>query len=277
MSDYLNGDVQQQGAGAASAPTKQLPTGRLQFSKQLDILRAYAAISGPAGKAVTNKEVADVVGMVESTISMNNSFPANIGLLTKTGSGFIPSQDVLNYLHAYEWNQEIAAQKLAPTLRESWFGELLVTRLSFEQMGESEAIHLLAEEVNAAKKYERQVAILIDYLAGSGIVARDNGSLKLGPRAKPGREEQGGATPNPNKASSAQADPPTKPKASSGAQTAFSAPTEGVVQFHISVKVDMGEFKGWEADRIASFFGGIAQVLTAKGKMEEKATAPTDQ
>ena len=39
----------------------------------------------------------------------------------------------------------------------------------------------------------------------------------------------------------------------------------------------MGEFKGWEADRIASFFGGIAQVLTAKGKMEEKATAPTDQ
>ena len=39
----------------------------------------------------------------------------------------------------------------------------------------------------------------------------------------------------------------------------------------------LGEFKGWEADRIASFFGGIAQVLTAKGKMEEKATAPTDQ
>ena len=94
---------------------------------------------------------------------------------------------------------------------------------------------------------------------------------------EPGREEQGGATPDPNKASSAQADPPTKPKASSGVQTAFSAPTEGVVQFHISVKVDMGEFKGWEADRIASFFGGIAQVLTAKGKMEEKATAPTDQ
>ena len=43
MSDYLNGDVQQQGAGAASPPTKQLPTGRLQFSKQLDILRAVNA------------------------------------------------------------------------------------------------------------------------------------------------------------------------------------------------------------------------------------------
>jgi hypothetical protein len=51
--------------------------------------------------------------------------------------------------------------------------------------------------------------------------------------------------------------------------TSFAAPTEGIVQFHVSVRVDMGEFKGWAPERIAAFFGGIAQVLAAKGKVEE--------
>ena len=51
--------------------------------------------------------------------------------------------------------------------------------------------------------------------------------------------------------------------------TAFATPTEGVVQFHVSVKVDMKEFAGWEPERIASFFSGIAQVLAAKGNVEQ--------
>jgi hypothetical protein len=41
------------------------------------------------------------------------------------------------------------------------------------------------------------------------------------------------------------------------------------VQFHVSVKVDMAEFAGWSADRITAFFGGIAQVLAAKGTLEK--------
>jgi succinate-acetate transporter protein len=31
----------------------------------------------------------------------------------------------------------------------------------------------------------------------------------------------------------------------------------------------MGEFSNWQADRIAAFFGGIAQVLAAKAKVEK--------
>lgn len=54
--------------------------------------------------------------------------------------------------------------------------------------------------------------------------------------------------------------------------TAFTQqPTEGVVQFHISVRVDMGEFANWRPDRIAAFFGGIATVLAAKAAVEKDA------
>ena len=58
---------------------------------------------------------------------------------------------------------------------------------------------------------------------------------------------------------------------SSAVATMFTQPTEGVVQFHISVKVDMAEFADWSPERITAFFAGIAQVLAAKGKLEKSA------
>ena len=40
------------------AKAKTLPTERIAFSKQLDLLRAYVAAAGPAGKPANNNEVA---------------------------------------------------------------------------------------------------------------------------------------------------------------------------------------------------------------------------
>ena len=54
--------------------------------------------------------------------------------------------------------------------------------------------------------------------------------------------------------------------------TVFSQPADGLVQFNVSVKVDMREFAGWAPERITAFFGGIAQVLAAKGSIEKVAS-----
>ena len=282
MSDNGNGATSGAANGESkiavskSRPTKPLPTPRIQLSNQFDIMRAYAAISGPSKKAVKNKDVAEVVGMVESTISMNNSFLTEIGLLAKVGRGqFVPSDEVASYHRAHEWNPETAAHKLAPAIRKTWFGALLITRLSFQPMSHQAAVRVLAEEAAASKKYEKQVELLIDYLTESGIAVVENGQIRLGPTSKPGAgvTPPTGTAPKPEpvEETNSQAEPaPSKPAAS--VHTAFASPTEGVVQFHVSVKVDMAEFKGWEADRIASFFGGIAQVLAAKGALEESAS-----
>ncbi|MGH9555713.1 MAG: hypothetical protein ACRD2Y_07810, partial [Terriglobales bacterium] len=66
---------------ATARPTKILPTDRITFTRQLDILRAWAAISGPMGKIATNNAVADVVKMQASTVSMANAFLNSVGLL----------------------------------------------------------------------------------------------------------------------------------------------------------------------------------------------------
>lgn len=47
--------------------------------------------------------------------------------------------------------------------------------------------------------------------------------------------------------------------------------TENVVSFDISVRVSMAEFATWRPERISAFFGGIASVLAAKGRIEEDA------
>ncbi len=248
-------------------PAKTLPTERIQFPKQLDVLRAYAAASGPTGKAVTLKAVADLVKMVESTVSLSNGFFTDTGLITRTAEGVLPSQDVVNYLRAYEWNPETAAQKLAPTLRSTWFGQRLVTKLSFQPMNEGEAIQDLAQEAAAGKEYEKQIITLLDYAEAAGIIVRENETIRLGPTAKDGA---GVATASSQE--SRETVGVGVPRTAAVSTSFTAAPTQGVVQFHVSVKVDMNEFKSWAPDRIAAFFAGIAQVLAAKGQIEQERT-----
>jgi hypothetical protein len=58
----------------------------------------------------------------------------------------------------------------------------------------------------------------------------------------------------------------------SAVTSVFTQSMEGLVQFNVSVKVNMSEFSGWHPDRISRFFSGIAEVLAAKGAMEKEST-----
>ena len=37
--------------------------------------------------------------------------------------------------------------------------------------------------------------------------------------------------------------------------------SEGVIQFHVNIKVEMNELAGWQPERITAFLNGIARVL----------------
>lgn len=51
--------------------TKPLPTNRVAFVKQLEIIRDYAAACGDARKAVANKQVADIVRLKSAWASVS--------------------------------------------------------------------------------------------------------------------------------------------------------------------------------------------------------------
>lgn len=242
-----------------SKPAKPLPTERLTVAKQLDILRAYAVASGPNSKAVTNDDIAGIVKIHPNTISLGNTFFYEIGFLQKGDKGYVPAPEVFEFNRAYEWNPDIASHKLSPIVSRAWFGEALLPKLSFRSsMTEEEAITTLAEAAAAGPDCRPQLRFLLDYLQAVGMILRDGNLIKL---------IKAGPLPPEQSAESLTAE--TKDRSPKPPPQIFSSPTEGVVQFHVSVKVDMKEFAGWEADRITAFFNGIAQVLAAKSAIEK--------
>lgn len=241
-------------------PTQVVPTERIQFKRQLDVLRAFAAASGPSNSCVTNKQVADILKMAPGTVSLANPFFTETGLLVRDSNGFIPSSEVMDYNRAFAWNPDTAAHKLVSRLRETWFVQAVMPKLTFAQMTETEAINTLADASAAAPKFRPNLKLLIDYMEATGMIERDGDVVKLARSAAVGQ---------PESAKSEKPVVPTKPAAA--VATAFTQPTEGVVQFHVSVKVDMGEFATWKPDRISAFFAGIAQVLSAKAAVEQSA------
>lgn len=260
-----NGNQPTKGKSTRTRPKKILPTDRIGFPKQLELLRAYAAAAGPTGKAVSLNDAAAIVKMVSATVSLASPFFTDIGFLQRTDTGFVPAAEVINFGHAHEWNPETASHKLAPLLAQTWFAETLTPRITFRPVSDAEAIQALAEASSAPKDYEGQLSTLIDYLAAAGLCIRENGQVRKAGGAQMIEQPATAITPAP-------ATSPEKEQPKPSVSTSFSKQTlgEGKVQFNVSVTVSMAEFSSWQGDRIEKFFHGIAEVLKAKAAIEQE-------
>jgi hypothetical protein len=252
-------------------PNYSLPTQRLTCENQFNLLRAYAAVSGPSKKAVKIDEVVEVSKLGNTTISLANAFFVEAGLLLKTDSGFLPAESVRAFSLAHEWGPDTAGQKLAPTIKSTWFAERIVPKLSMGKVREQELFDDLAMAAAVGPEFKPRVKLLIDFLVETGIADREGDFLKKGPMfsaSAPAPAVDKSATAIHDEAKEVvQRD--GQPSGRSNVNTAFTQMTGGAVQFNISVKVDMDEFKGWRPERITAFFGGIAAVLSAKAAVEQ--------
>jgi hypothetical protein len=181
---------EQQPAGAGTRPSKvrpvrPLPTDRVGLDKQLIILRAYAKASAAAdGQAVSNSDVAQYAHLHMGSVSSCNPFLMDVGLLTREGLRNRPAQAVVDFDQASEWNPERAGAKLAPVIEQSWFGQVMLRRLSLRSsMPKSAAIEALAEEARAGKEYRLSLEMLLDYLRVSGVVSYDGTTVQKATRS----------------------------------------------------------------------------------------------
>ena len=60
--------------------------------------------------------------------------------------------------------------------------------------------------------------------------------------------------------------PNPRPQERQGSEPRHFLSADGAVSLDISIQVNLAELKGWSADRITAFFGGIAQVVAAREK-----------
>ena len=85
-----------------SRPSQVLPTNRIAFPKQLDILRAFGAASEPNRRAVQLTELAGIVGLHVNTLSLSNPFFVDSQFVQRTPEGFVPAQELVDYARAWE-------------------------------------------------------------------------------------------------------------------------------------------------------------------------------
>jgi hypothetical protein len=250
-------------------PTRRLPTDRIKFRTQLDIIRAYGAASQNGTRPVSYREVAEkYVKLDRSTVSLLNPFLVENGFVERIGDEFMPNKAVLDFATAHTWAAETAARKLLPIIERAWFGVTLRSKLGFRAMSEDEAVAELANEIAAGPEFKSRLALLVEYAEASGLLRHEGNQLFVVAmeEAMPSAVAE---TPTRDRADAAE------PIRDGGAVrqanvvgTGFMS-TEGVVQFHVSIRVTMQEMAGWSPDRISAFFAGLAQVLAAKQGTEE--------
>jgi hypothetical protein len=240
-------------------PTKRLPTDRIRFKAQLDIIRAYGNASQSGARAVNYREAAKQVRLDPDTLTLLSAFLVENGFCEKAGNDLMPSKPVIDFALAHTWAAETAPRKLAPLIKRTWFGQSLCTMLGFRPYSEDEAVAELAHEISAGPEFKARISILVEYVEAVGLLRRDGGQLMLAEPiadAPTPRPESASASPSPGQ-------PMEVGRSGSSTMTGFMS-AEGAVQFHVSIRVTMAEMSGWAPDRIAAFFAGLAQVLAAK-------------
>lgn len=246
-------------AGKVARPKKFLPTERVGFAKQLELLRAYGILHDSGDTPVSVGKAGAMASLRESSASLPNAFFQDIGLLVKGGGGFTPAEEVVAYARAYAWEPATAAHKLRPLLEASWFGQALMPRLRMGPKEENQAITILAETVAAAPEFRPQLKTLLDYLQAAGSIEKEGSLIRVA------RSEQG--APQDEKSEPARQEPP--PSNGSGRADFIQDSQAQVMRFNVSFDISMAEISRWPPDRISAFFSGIAAVMAAKGGIEK--------
>jgi hypothetical protein len=244
-----------------------LPSDRIAYQKQLEILRAFAVAAADNGGSASNENVGKLVKMSHTTVALATPFFVDSGFLTRADRGrFRPSEAVVEYSRAYQWTPDRAGHHLANVVSRSWFGQVILPRVSVSARDHDEIMAAVSAAADATTEHRQQLATVIEFAVLSGVVERQ------GSKFRAGRVE--GATLPDQRGADAVAPSPQQEVGTTtpGMNTGFvKDPTEGYVEFHVNVKVRTAEFATWRPERISAFFGGIAQVLAAKGRMEEDA------
>ena len=260
----ISGEVTE--SAQRAKPTKTIPTDRISVPKQLDILRAYAAASANGTRPATVGEVAEIVKMASTTIQIAHAFLSSVNLITRTGTGaYTVSTDAINFLKAFEWDKETASHKLGPAFRNAWFGQALMSRITFGPIEEKVAIGVLAEASGAGPEYEKELKMLVEFMAAGGLVVREGGQV----RPRPVLAEASTPPPASTMNLPQPRHEPAEPAANASRLNTSVNATPGKFNLNISVEVDMAEFATWRPERIQAFFRGVAEVLAAKADVEK--------
>ena len=167
-----------------SSLTKILPTDRISFDRQVEILKAFSACyESNGGKPVTPDQAGDALTpkFSGSTIGVAVPFFVDAGLLTRADTGFAPIRELVEYNRAFDFSPAEAKRKIRPVVESAWFSKLLGPRLRLAPQNFEDCVGVLAIEATAEKEHLERVRPLIKFLEWAGIVNISGNSVSYLP------------------------------------------------------------------------------------------------
>lgn len=181
-----------------SRAERPLPTDRLSFEKQIDVLRAIARLSGRERRAVTAEQLSEAMGMKGNTAGLSNRFFVESNLVEFIGRGsYTASGALLDYhRHLSVDPQDLvgAVRCLVPAIQQSWYWQVIEPMLDG---GLPERMALLSLSGAAgATEHTAQLQIVLQFLVWLRMLRRDGDTLLAGEHfgspLPTGPDEQGG-------------------------------------------------------------------------------------
>jgi hypothetical protein len=151
--------------------TRALPTDRMRFEKQVEVLRAFSVASRDGALPVDANMLSSFSNVAAVTVVLDNNFFLESGLITRVKKGqYIPVAEVNEFRRLFTFNDPQASRVLAPVLEKTWYFEAL--RI-FDEMGSpsrAQAVRLLADHAGADGSFTAQIELLLDWLCFVGLV-----------------------------------------------------------------------------------------------------------
>jgi hypothetical protein len=171
-----------------------LPTDRLAFEKQVDVLRAIAQMSGSSRRPVTAEDLSAAAGLKGSTGGLSNRFFRDSGWVVSAGRGMYTATDPLLEYHRHlnidAQDLQGARRHLAASAQASWYWEELEPLLNGSAR-QSMILHALSK---AAGAYEHtpQLVLILTWLEWLGLIRREGDIIFRGSvAADPAQPEEG--------------------------------------------------------------------------------------
>jgi hypothetical protein len=151
-----------------------LPYQSPQIQKQVEILKAYCILSEERKRPVQYKEVAELVGISDVTISGNHKFFVYCGFLESSNGDYLPSEQLMKLTNRIEWKKlEEARQILRIMFEKKWFSDYLSNLLQSKgEMTKDKIINELGVLIGAKRSQNilRRLNILFEWIKYAGII-----------------------------------------------------------------------------------------------------------
>ena len=181
------------GSGGSNPPTsgggaknqkqrsdRSLPTDRLSFDKQVEVLRAIAQMSGNGRRPVTAEDLSAAIGLRGNTGGLSNKFFRDSGWVESAGRGMYAATEALLEYHRHlnVDAQDVAGARrnLAFVAESSWYWQAVEPMLDEGGARQTMILHALSKSAGAFE-HTQQLMSILGWLEWLGLVRREGDLL----------------------------------------------------------------------------------------------------